>query len=263
MAKKTKKRTTRSPKWSARDITIIESKWGVSHRVPRRGTAEHRKMLSSYARRNPASNAFRVGDPAFLSTDPNLGKAMASIARSNPRGRARRNPYTTKLGYTVSPENCPVPLSASLLAARRDALAWKSYSKAKRRALIKKDPDRYGRSIKDKPVPSRFGNCDARTAPISLRLKPADAGSKFSGVIKEGFDPKAKRKDRAKWVTRTKDKTSGTLVELSYWPTRRGKNIPMEMPTQGSTASPAAPTGPASGGLSEFARRMLPWWPKA
>lgn len=162
-------------KHPTRKDLMAESWFGVSHNVPARGTAAHKKMVSAYGRSHHVRK----------NPSPEYDRYLGGLARSAGKGKARKNPYTAANGRVTHPENCPIPLAASMIQAR-------------------------ARAKKGQRKPVRFSNCDYRSAAMTMHLKPKDAGTKFKGVIARGHD------ETAGWITRSKT-TKGKLIELSYW----------------------------------------------
>lgn len=157
---------------SHRTAVMAESWFGVTHSLPARGSKAYASMIRAYSKSH----------------------------------KVRKNPVKTAAGRTLHPENCPIPLSASILDARRDAKRFNELPKSKR-------PKDHGFKLNkrgDAVIPARFSNCDYRSAAYTMHMKPEAAGSSFKGRMAEGTDPEAQ------WWTRSK-KEDGSLVDLSYW----------------------------------------------
>lgn len=139
-------------------VAKAEAWFGVTHSVPSRGTKAHARMMREYARNHPRKNPW----------DP------------------KREIWVTREGARRHPQNCPIPLAASMLTERRTQ----------------------GRKGQKKTA--RFANCDYRSAEIAMHFKPPGSGSKFSGQIRRG------RHADADWVTSTPTKAGG-VVNLSFY----------------------------------------------
>jgi ribosomal protein L24E len=144
-------------------IARAESWWGVSHNVPTRGTAAHKRMVAKFrkthphARMNPMRKcAFCRKAPGTVTVTGNKSGsttyfACAKCAKPLKKhkdlrvAKIRSNPITTREGRVLRPENCSKSVASHLLSERKAQ----------------------GRKGKRKSV--REGRCDYRAASYALR----------------------------------------------------------------------------------------------
>lgn len=180
-------------------VARAEGWYGVSHNVPRRGTAAHRAMVSKYMRAHPgvrhnpsksvrdlirakrdearmlakpkkaktAAEAKKLGIPvrSTLVGHSKDGRALYNYSGSRHDtvmfGAVRRNPITTQRERRVlHPENCSAETTQRLLAKR----------KAEGRAGVKHKT-------------SRIGNCDYRSASYALAHHTGGGGGSLASRI--------------------------------------------------------------------------------